>query len=156
MFKWVCSNVLSTSDASFSMAHKPSKSSRREKFSYLKLKRKVKQNIGKNYNKLAKPHSRLKTYLLLPQAFQGAMFIFDMAHTNSFNISGWRIWIEILQCRYRLPQALQLLSKIIDSNLLLLLYLNELVEKSPRPINLQKKQEINTGGLYVLLELTVS
>ena len=84
------------------------------------------------------------------------MFIFDMAHTNSFNISGWRIWIEILQCRYRLPQALQLLSKIIDSNLLLLLYLNELVEKSPRPINLQKKQEINTGGLYVLLELTVS
>jgi hypothetical protein len=105
---------------------------------HVKLKSKVKQNIKKYFyniklirklkNTYATSDSRMRTYLLLPHAFQRGMLILNnRAHAN----------------RYAFPQVLQLLSKIIGSNLLLLLYVNELVEKSARPVNLQE-----TGKLF--------
>jgi hypothetical protein len=121
---------------------------------HVKLKSKVKQNIKKYFynlklirklkNTYTTSDSRMRTYLLLPHAFQRGMLILNnRAHANSFNISSWGIRIEIFQSRYAFPQVLQLLSKIIGSNLLLLLYVNELVEKSARPVNLQE-----TGKLF--------
>jgi hypothetical protein len=86
----------------------------------------------------------MKNYLLLPHAFQGSMLILNnKAHTNSFNIRSWGFWIEIFQSRYAFPHMLQLLGKIVGSNLLLLLYINELVEKSTRPVNLQETRKKN-------------